>query len=182
MKKTILILMVIMALSIALFAQKADKAGKPDNPPMKENCQSCMNKDMDHGKMGMQDMMKDLNLTKEQQTKLDALRDEHMKFMNSKQAELENLQIDKQNAMKAENYTLAKQINKNINDIQLVIDNAMVDHRAAVLKELTPEQKAKMMEMKPMGMGKGMEKCNGMDKDKGPRMHGDKGACKGNCK
>ena len=180
MKKTLIILMVIMALSLALFAQKADKAAKPDNPPMENKCPDCMNKDMDHGMMGMQDMMKDLNLTKEQKTKLDALRDEHMKFMNSKQAEMENLQIDKRNAMQAENYTLAKQINKNITDLQLVMDNAMVDHKAAVLKELTPEQKAKMQEMKPMG--KGMEKHKGMDKDKGPRMNDKKGPCMGNCK
>jgi Spy/CpxP family protein refolding chaperone len=164
MKKTLILALAILALSLALFAQPMEKSA------MKESCPDCkqnMNMEQPQG-APMQDMMKQLDLTKEQQKKLDVLRDEQEKFMNTKKAELENLQIDKQNAMQAEDYTKAKQINKSISDLQLVIDNAMVDHRAAMLKELTPEQKEKMKQMMPMGKGK-----------MGPNMMKDKPMMKG---
>ena len=197
MKKILLISLVLLALSFVLFAEKADK------PMMDKNCP--MNNEMGAmqgpGQGGMQDMMKELNLTKEQKVKFDAMKDEHMKFMNSKQAEMENLQIDKQNAMQAQQYDKAKLINKNISDLELVITNAMVDHKAEMLKELTPEQKAKFQEMMPMGMrghgqGMGMKgDCKGMGKDckdmkdgkgmgkgKGQCMDDKKGPCTGDCK
>jgi Spy/CpxP family protein refolding chaperone len=186
MKKILLVAMAILALSFVLFAEKAEKPAM-DKQGMGNMCPDCQNKGMmmDKGEMGpgmmdMKDMMKELNLTKEQKVKFDAMKDENMKFMNSKKAELENLQIDKRNAMQAENYNQAKQINKSITDLQLTIENAMVDHRAAMMKELTPEQKAKLQEMRPMGMGmgQGMKGCKGM-KDKGMHDKGMKGKCEG---
>jgi Spy/CpxP family protein refolding chaperone len=162
MKKILMITLAILALSLTLFAQPMEKSAMKDPCP---DCKQSMNMEQPQG-APMQDMMKQLDLTKEQQKKLDVLRDEHEKFINTKQAELENLQIDKQNAMQAEDYIKAKQINKSISDLQLVIENARVDHRAAMLKELTPEQKEKMKEMMPMGKGPMMMKDKQMMKGK----------------
>jgi Spy/CpxP family protein refolding chaperone len=181
MKKSILIIMVILALSFVLFAQKMDKK------PM-DDCQNCKQGEMmkGDGPQGMDpmdnpgEMMKGLGLTPEQQKKIDALRDEHKKFMNTKKAELQNLHIDKQNAMQAEDYTKAKQVNKSINDMQLIIENSMVDFRAAMAKELTPEQREKLRKMMPMGpQGKQMMMNHKMMKDGKGGM--DK-PCTGDCK
>lgn len=187
MKKVLLLSLALMVISLVLFAEK---------PAMDKNCPMNKEKAEMNGPgpdgMGMhKEMMKELNLTKEQQKKFDTMKDDHMKFMNSKQAEMENLQIDKQNAMQAEQYDKAKSINKNITDLHLVLANAMVDHKADMLKELTPEQKAKFMEMKPMGkpgMGMGMKGCKGMKDGKGKGMgkgqcmDNHKGSCTGDCK
>lgn len=184
MKKILLVTMIILALSFVLFAQKADKAGM-EKHGMQMGKGDCPSGDCGPGKMEMRkEMMDELNLTKEQQKKLDGMRDDHMKYMNTKQAEMENLHIDKQNAIQAEQYDKVKQINKNISDLELVIANAMVDHRAAIMKELTPEQKAKMQEMMPSnpGVGKGMKNHKGMGKGKGHCMDDNKGPCTGDCK
>jgi len=186
MKKILLISLVLLAFSFVLFAQKAEKAG------MGKGCPMGQQQDMKNGPCGpgmgmMKDMMKELELTKEQQKKIETLRDDHMKVMNVKKAEMENLQIDKQKAMKAEQYDKAKGINKSIADLQVVIENAMVDHKAAMMKELTAEQKAKLMEMKQMGMkgkgkGKGMRHEKGMGMKDGQCKDCTAGSCTGTCK
>lgn len=160
MKRIIVIVMVLMAVSFALTAKKMDKK------PMGDDCANCTSHEMKQGpghEMN-KDMFKELNLTKEQKKKMEALRDEHMKIMNTKKAEMKNLHIDKQNAMKAEDYARVKQLNKSIADKELEMDNLMVDHKQAMLKELTAEQKAKLQDMRPdcKGMNKGQHK--GMDK------------------
>jgi Spy/CpxP family protein refolding chaperone len=178
MKKILLITLVLLAFSFVLFAQKTDK------PEMEKGCPMSQKQDMKmgEGEMGNhQNMMKELDLTKEQLKKMEALRDEHMKYLNVKQAELENLRIDKQNAMKAEQFDKAKRANKSIADLQLFIENAMVDHKAAMMKELTPEQKAKMMEMKPQGM-KGMKHGKGRGMKDGQCKDCKGGSCTGDSK
>jgi Spy/CpxP family protein refolding chaperone len=167
MKRIVVIAMVLMALSFALTAKKMDKK------PMGDDCADCKQHEMKMGpghEMG-KDMFKELNLTKEQKKKLDVLRDDHMKVVNVKKAELKNLHIDKQNAMKAEDYAKVKQLNKTISDKELELDNLMVDHKQAMLKELTAEQKAKLQDMRPMGKGMDKGQHKGMN-DSG------KGHCK----
>jgi len=147
MKKVLLITLAIMIISFTLYAQNAMNhemnKSKPGDKQMEMK---------NHDVMGMhKDMMKELNLTKEQQKKIDAMQVAHKKFMNTKQAEMKNLQIDKKNAMKAEEFNKVKQINKSIADLELEISNKQADHHQAMLKELTPEQKEKMQNMRPMG-------------------------------
>ena len=173
MKKIVVITMAFMALSFMLFAQQAERQMK--NKP----CPDCKEQDMKMMKgMDMQqDIMKDLKLTKEQKQKIEMLRDENKKFMNTKKAVLENLRIDKRNAMKAENYTKVKQLNKSISDAELEIANKMTDHHQSIVKELTAEQKEKMQEMRQMHMGmmgKGMMQNKKM-------MKGMEKPCMGNC-
>jgi Spy/CpxP family protein refolding chaperone len=188
MKKLLIALVIIAALSAMLFAEAKDTP-KKDISDSGLGCPTMrgpMNGNGPQGGMRMemrQNMMEELKLTKEQMKKLEVLKTDHDKIMNTKQAELENLMIDKHIAMKADKFDQVKLINKSIAEIQLFIDNARVDHHAAMLKELTPEQKDKFKEMMPMGMGKGMGKGMGMEKGmkgcQGMGMEKGKGGCEG---
>lgn len=152
MNKLLILTLVMLVLSFMLFAQKAEK-------PMGKDCQDCNNQDMMMQKDGPQndmmgmEMIKELNLTKEQQQKFEDMRLEHKKYMNTKQAEMENLRMDKQNAMRDGDYAKAKMLNKNIADLDLSIENTKVDHHQAMMKELTKEQQEKLKELRMMRGG-----------------------------
>lgn len=188
MKKILIVLLTILALSVMLFAEPKDTP-KKDNP-----CNDCNEHGMmmgprdgsgPHGGMGMEnrkDIMEELKLTKEQMKKLETLKTDYEKIINTKQAELENLMIDKHLAMKADKFDQVKAINKQIADLELFIDNARVDHHAAMLKELTPEQRDKFKEMTPMGRGMGMHQGMNKGPGQGKGMHKGMGnGCGGNC-
>jgi len=156
MNKLIIITMVLLAFSFALFAQNMKQH------QMKEDCKDCGNckeqpmmqgKDMGNHQMMDWDknLMQELKLSKDQIKKLEDLRADHKKQMNTSKAKLENFQIDKRHAMKAEDFNKVKQLNKNISDLELENANKMVDHHQSMMKELTPEQKAKLEELRPMG-------------------------------
>jgi len=162
MKKVILVSMAVLALSFTLMAQKAEK--KMDKKP----CGDCKGQDM----MMKQEHLKSLELTKEQQKKIETLREEHMKIINTKKAAIENMRIDKHKAMKDENYAKVKQLNKAISDARLEIANHMTDHKQAVMKELTPEQKEKMKNMHMKN-----EKMMRKDKPCGDKMMGKDKPC-----
>lgn len=164
MRKIILITMLMLTLSFMLLAQNMRQHQMKDDC---ENCGDCKEQPMMKGKgvdnpqPGRQmmnwdkGMMKELNLTETQIKKLENLKAEHAKQMNTNKARMQNLQIDKEKAMKAEEYTKVKQINKTIADLELEISNLQVDHHQAMMKELTAEQKAKFEEMRKMGMRDG---------------------------
>ncbi len=174
MQKILLITLAILALSLMLFAQQQPMKN------MKDDCQDCGQHQMQMKGPMMENhanMMQDLKLTPEQQKKIDTLKDEHKKYMNLKEAALQNLRIDKQNAMQAEDYAKVKSLNKNISDLELEIANKQADHHQAMMKELTPEQKQKFKDMmgpKHKQMMKGDNKMmkHQMGKDK---------PCLGNC-
>ncbi|MFB3844897.1 MAG: Spy/CpxP family protein refolding chaperone [Candidatus Cloacimonadaceae bacterium] len=178
MKKSILITLALLTFSLFLFAQAGNKPAVPQpNQPQKMEMQKAQDNDMDA------EMVNKLDLTKEQRQKIDQLRDEHRKFLNLKEANLKNLRIDQQNAMQAENYTKVKQINKAINDLQLEIANAKVDHHQAMMKELTPAQKEKLKEMRAE-KGKqirGMMNNKKMKQDMNHQCDGMHENCEGNC-
>lgn len=167
MKKSILITIIIMALSLVLFAQQ-----KPMKQ-MKDDCPDCGQKEMKGPMNNYWDRMSELKLTPEQQQKIDNLRDEHKKYLNLKEANLQNMRIDKQNAMQAEDYAKVKTLNKNISDLELEIANKQIDHHQAMMKELTQEQKDMMKKF--MGKGMGMGKGPGMMDDSKPMMQHHKG-------
>lgn len=167
MKKTILVTVIIMALSLVLFAQQ-----KPMKQ-MKDDCVDCGQMQMKGPMHNYLDKMSELKLTPEQKKKIDDLRDEHKKYLNLKEATLQNLRIDKQNAMQAEDYAKVKTLNKNISDLELEIANKQVEHHQAMMKELTTEQKEQMKQFMGKGMGMGKDKpC--MDDSK-PMMQHHKG-------
>ena len=142
---------------------------KTDAPaPVAEECQ---------GPCSME-MMKELGLNKTQTAKLETLRNSQMKQMNSLKAEIDNLMIDLQSALKAEKYADAKAVQKQIFAKKLQKAEARIDHMEAMMKELDPTQKekAKAMfqkmhqgmqggHMGMMGSGKGMGMKNMKDCD-----------------
>ncbi|MBM4399612.1 MAG: hypothetical protein FJ041_04710 [Candidatus Cloacimonetes bacterium] len=162
MNRIIVITMVLLAFSFVLLAKK------PGMKPMGGGCRDCNMHEMKmgpHPDMGME-ILKKLDLTKDQKKKLEAIRDEHKKLMNLKKAELKNLLIDKQNAIQAEDFTKAKQLNKNVADKELEIANLTVDLKQDMLKELTPEQKEKLRNMLPMMKEMMKEKMKGKMKER----------------
>lgn len=162
MRKIIVITMVMLMLGFVLYAQNMRQN------QMKNDCDDCREqpmmkgRGMDNPQPGHRNMnwdrniMKELNLTDAQIKKLETLRADHAKQLNTNKARLENLQIDKNNALKAEEFAKVKQLNKNIADLKLEISNLQVDHHQAMMKELTEEQKTKFEEMRRLGM-KGMQ-------------------------
>jgi Spy/CpxP family protein refolding chaperone len=169
MKKLILIAMALLTIGMMLYAQQGNMPMMGKDKMDKGNHQMMMKGDDDGPDMMYNriENMKELNLTKEQKQKLADLRTDQMKFMNTKRAELKNLQIDKQNAMKDENYAKVKQLNKSITDLQLVIENTRVDHHMAIMKELTKEQQDMLKDMRPMMKGRMDDNCN-QKMQKGP--------------
>ncbi len=135
------------------------------------------------------DMMQDLKLTDAQKKKLDQLRFDHQKAMNSLEAEIENLQMDIRQALKNDDFTVAKRYTQQLFDKKLAHATARLNHMEQVMQELEAEQKEifRTMHMlqgeNPMGMqhgkpglmnkkgapghqmqplpGKGMEGCPG---------------------
>jgi hypothetical protein len=109
----------------------------------------------------MQKCMDEMKLTDAQMQKFAAAKAQYEKQSNSISAEIKNLNIDLTEAVKAENFKRAKELNKQISDKNLALKNARIDMMTNILKELTKEQKdiwkknAPMM-MGSMGMGMGM--------------------------
>ncbi|HRY83725.1 MAG TPA: Spy/CpxP family protein refolding chaperone [Candidatus Cloacimonadota bacterium] len=165
MNKLIWITLAILLLGTMLVAADKPEPVKMDAPkPMMEDCQG----------MGPMDMMKELGLNKTQTARLETIRNNHMKQMNSLDAEIENLQIDLQAALKADKYADAKAVQKQIFAKKLQRADARIDHMEAVMKELDPAQKDKARAMfqrmhqgmQNRGMGMGMMKAG-----KGMGMH-----------
>ncbi len=161
--------MITLALSLIsgiLLAQHHPMMGQMKNKPM-------MKQQM--GK-AMMDCMDDLNLSPAQEKKLAELRTAFRKTENSVGAEIENLRIDFHAAMKAENFSKAKELNKQINAKENMLAEARIDFMAARMKELTPEQKEIMKtNMKQFMMNKhpmqGMQGCMGHGMGNGMGMH-----------
>lgn len=155
MTKIIWITLAIMLLGTMLVAADKPEPMKMDAPaPMMGNCDG----------MGPMDMMKELGLNKTQAAKLETLRNNHMKQMNSLEAEIENLQIDFRAALKNDKYADAKAVQKQIFAKKLQKAEARIDHMEAVMKELDATQKDKARTMfqnmhQGMGMGMGMMKA-----------------------
>ena len=161
MNKLIWITLAILLLGTMLVAADKPEPMKMDAPaPMMENCQG----------MGHMDMMQELGLNKTQTAKLETIRNNHMKQMNNLDAEIENLQIDLQTALKADKFADAKAVQKQIFAKKLQRADAKIDHMEAVLKELdaTQKEKAKAMFQK---MHQGMQGMGMMRAGKGMGMH-----------
>lgn len=143
MKKTIVISLVLMIATGALFAQKMDRNAMPPNAPA---AYERMN--------SMQRFMQDLNLTEAQAEKFAQARTAFERQKNTISADLKNLRLDLLEAMKSENFRRAKEINSQISTKELELANAKIDLFANQIKELNAEQKTIMMKRLPMMMGR----------------------------
>lgn len=152
MKKIIPILSIMLLLASLLLAQttplhKTHVSNKPSeqfNPSFRERPMMMEN---------MQNCMEELQLTDKQSEKLENLRSTFEKTRNTLQAEIDNIQIDIEAAMKAENYSKAKELTKQLNAKQSQLEEARIDFHANRMKELSKEQKEIMKKNMPMMMG-----------------------------
>lgn len=172
MNKIIPILSIMLILAGILLAQgtpmhKGHVSNKPSeqfNPSFRERPMMMDN---------MMQCMDELKLTDKQTEKLGTLRSDFEKTRNTLQAEMENLQIDIDAAMKAENYGKAKELTKQLNAKKTLLDEARIEFQANRMKELTKEQKEIMKKNMPMMM-------NHKNFPMGHSMHGNCGMMKQN--
>lgn len=100
-----------------------------------------------------------LNLSKEQEAKLETIKNEHQKQMIDLKAAIEKINIDIKDAFKNEKYDLVKTLNVTLYTKKREIADAHIDHIQAMLSELNAEQKEiakehfQSMGNKGMGMG-----------------------------
>ncbi len=143
MKKIIFLTLALIFVCGALLAQ-TDAPKDRSNPKVQsEGIKS------PKPEMPMQKCLEELKLTDAQKKKWEELKISFEKNKNTLQAEIENLRIDLQKALKDENYKQAKDLNKQIATKRNVLADAKVDFLAAGMKELTPEQKATLKKICP---------------------------------
>jgi hypothetical protein len=154
MKKLIIISLTLILASGILVAQRFD--GMPCNEHGKAMQMNQARPMMKHD--GMMNCLEELKLTDAQKNKFEELRVAFQKTENSLAAEIENLRIDMKTAIKAENFKLAKDLNKQISAKEATLQDARLDFMAARMKELSAEQKQILKDnMRPMMMqGNGM--------------------------
>lgn len=159
MKKLIILALTLMLFAGALLAQKADMKDKQNMPMNGDPMMSCM---------------QEMKLTDAQMKKFEELKTGFTKTHNTAEAEIENMQIDMHSALKAEMFTEAKALNKQIFAKKNMLADARIDFMAARMKELTPDQKEIMKKYmaqfkggKHMMNGQGMMHGQGMMNRKG---------------
>jgi len=152
MKKYLVTSLILVLAASMLLAQKAET----NNPPMMGNH---MPPRMMGHEMGMMMHMDELKLTDAQSKKIAEYRATFEKQKNTLDAELKNLRIDQIAAIKAENFTRAKEINKQITAKELLLADARIDLMANKMKELTKEQK-EIMQKQMMNFGMNRMKQN----------------------
>jgi Spy/CpxP family protein refolding chaperone len=146
-----------MLLSTMLMART--KVEKKENPQMMKHKLEAK------GQHEHQMMCDELKLTPEQKAKFENLRMEHQKNRNTLQADIKNIRIDIQAAIKVENFKRAKDLNKQLSAKKTQLADARIDHMEAMMKELTTEQKVIAREILPrMGMNEGRK--GGMNQGK----------------
>jgi Spy/CpxP family protein refolding chaperone len=163
MKKLMILSIALLLVSGVLLAQHPGMKGPMQDRPM-------MQAKMGKG-MGM-DCIEEMKLTDAQMKKFEELRTSFQKTENTISAEIENLKIDIHTAIRAENFSKAKELNKQIANKENLLADARIDFMAARLKELSPEQKEIMKKSMMQFMGnkpkmQGMQGGMGMQKQMG---------------
>lgn len=168
MKRIVIIVIALVLLTAGLLAKKPVPPKATNTPNLKERPVP-----MDP----MLNCAEDLKLTEAQIQKFDELRMGFEKTQNTIQAEIENMRLDQQAAMKAENYSKAKELNKQIYTKKITLADARIDFMSSRMKELNAEQK-ELMKQNMMGFDGHRNQMHG--RKQGMNKQG-KGMMKGNC-
>lgn len=166
MKKHIILILAMSLMIVLAFAVK-DKDNN-SNHPMKMQQQNMK------GEMGNhQAMMEKLNLTDDQKKQMQTIMTNHKKEMNTLKAELDNMQIDKQNYLRQQKFDDAKKITDQIKSKEAVLDKSRIDTHKQMWNMLTDDQKKiakehKIGMMEFDGPGPQMMKHKEMKHDKMP--------------
>jgi len=179
MKKILIITLVLMMATTLLLARKH-----------KNNDDNYKSKMIMHGNcedmMSQPKMMDELKLSPEQKQKINNLRTEHRKSINTIKAEQQNLKLDLKTALAADNFNKAKEINKALVGKRTQLVDLKIDYVEALMKELNADQKKIAKEYMPRMMQGEMQPRKGqhgnMKNQKGDCKDDCKGDCKGNCK
>ena len=152
MKKILIITLALMLLTGMMFAQGTipkHNMQVPSSPNQNPNLKDRLVPDD-----APMPMLGKLNLSKDQMTKFQDLRLNHKKKMNTLEAEVENLRLDIQKALRSEKYADAKKLNDTLFNKMKEMANSRIDHMQTMLKELSADQKEIAREhFMMMGMG-----------------------------
>lgn len=154
MKKTGLILTLVLVAGMVFAFNGEGKEGRLSRKGHDE-----MRGDMQMGRMA-----EALELTDAQKEKIETLTFEHKKEMIASRAELKTLELEKQEAMKDDDFAAAKKLNIKIFDKKAEIANARLELKENIMKELTPEQQEQAKELHKKA-GRKMMKENRGDRD-----------------
>lgn len=166
MRKLVLLLIIILGLAGTLFAMPGERGQRGQKQDACDHRGRMGDNDMEHG------FLADLNLTPEQETKIDNLMITHHKEMIDLKAALEKLHIEKQEALKKEDYKTANKIIDQLATKRAEMQKKGLALRESIMKELTPEQKEKALSFKPrMGRNRQMDGCENEDMPMPARHH-----------
>lgn len=147
MKKTVMtILAVIVTIGLlTAFEGKWDRKARPgqmqDRPAASRRMRYNENDNMGR-------LYDELELTSVQQDKWNDLRIKHRKEMIDLQADLEKLNIDRQQSMQDHNYDKVKKIITQIGEQRQKMALKRIDHHEKIWDLLTPEQRVKADELR----------------------------------
>ncbi|NLN85484.1 MAG: hypothetical protein GX135_05195 [Candidatus Cloacimonetes bacterium] len=134
---------VIITLGILLVAGMLAAQGKDYPQIQRKHGSRALSQPMPEAAEVCTDMMKELNLTEAQNSKITQLQTNQKKAMNSVNAEIENLRIDMNQALKASDFKAAQKLNDQLHEKMRVKSSTQLEHKEQILKELTPEQREK---------------------------------------
>jgi Spy/CpxP family protein refolding chaperone len=164
MKKTLLLMVPALLLAASLMAQCPDEGRK--------NVRIEKRTEMDGARSGHQGrgqwwenpvMAKQIGLSEEQIRKIDAMATAHRKEMIKLQADLKIVRIELDELMdRMDNETAIRKKAAEALKLKEKMYNSRLEHRLAVQKQLTAEQKKKLAEIRPRGMDKNLGRdCKG---------------------
>ena len=160
MKKTYIIVIAILLMTGMLLAQERHVGHCPDGRGEKqERCEKKPNEGMI-----LKHMAEELELTESQIEAMHELQMNHKKFMIQIKADIELLQLDKQAAMKAKDFTEARWITEKIFEKKELIAQEKINLKEARWNLLTADQKQKAEDMKMHHPPKMCDKMKGEHK------------------
>lgn len=156
MKKLLTLITSIIAITLFANSLSAQDLSKRHDKRHSDKSEMQQSNHRRHNRMGQHNdhkqrhnmICEDLNLSPQQQTKIDALKSAHKKNLIDKRAQLKKLNIDKRDAMQKENFSQAKKINEQIGKIKTEISNMKIDHLESIYKELNAEQREQLKNQK----------------------------------
>ncbi len=143
MKKTMIIISMLVIVSSLLLAQNFERQGRMGQMEGRQGHHEMMRGDCLEMRS---DIFDELELTDKQQTNIDEIRTENRKQMIKFDSEIKILRIDKNEAMRNNDFAEAKKINEKISKLRLKKNNARVTEKEAIWNELTKEQQEKLQD------------------------------------
>ncbi len=150
MKKTIMLLIVTFVVTGMLLASNGKKEHYGNKfPPMEHHQGPKMGHEMNPHQMGDHFMiiMKELDLSENQQEEMKEIRSEHRKANIRRQADIDILEVDFRTSMSNHDFQNAKKITGDIFSIKMEKAIAQIDLHEQIWKLLDSDQRDKLEEL-----------------------------------